>query len=293
MNNEEQTARSFGEKWHRNRRLAFAETQDENSDIQHWILRRNGLGDVAGLENWLSTRRRVLDAGCGNGRVTALLRHHAPDSTEVVGIDLTAADVAAENLADEVNVRFETRDLLGDLTGLGEFDLIYCQEVLHHTSAPDRAFRNLTTLLGPGGEIAIYVYKVKPPLREFADDYVRGRVSELPYDDVMPAMREMAELGRALAALDVDVTVPDVRVLGIPAGTYDIQRFIYNFFAKCFWNPELDPEANAAINYDWYHPQLATRHTLDEVEGWFDDAGLQIVHREVDPYGITVRGIRR
>jgi hypothetical protein len=44
------------------------------------------------------------------------------------------------------------------------------------------------------------------------------------------------------------------------------------------------------INYDWYHPQLATRHTLDEVEGWFVSAGLKIEHRCVDFYGITVRG---
>jgi hypothetical protein len=67
---------------------------------------------------------------------------------------------------------------------------------------------------------------------------------------------------------------------------------IYNFLVKCFWNPEFDDEANAAINYDWYHPQLATRHTPTEVESWFDEAGLTVIHSEVDPYGITVRGIR-
>jgi SAM-dependent methyltransferase len=292
VSNKEQTAKSFSEKWHNNRQLAFAETLDENSDIQQWILTRNGLGDVDGLKSWLSTRKRVLDAGCGNGRVTALLRLNAPDETQVVGIDLTAADVAAENLAGAPNVHFETRDLLGDLTGLGEFDLIYCQEVLHHTGDPAAAFQNLTGQLAPGGEIAIYVYKIKPPIREFSDDLVRDRISELSYEDAMAAMREIAELGRALSELKVDVTVPEVSVLNIPAGTYDVQRFIYHFFAKLFWNPRLDDEANAAINYDWYHPQLATRHTPEEVEGWFDAAGLQIVHRYVDEYGITMRGIR-
>ncbi|HEY5229665.1 MAG TPA: class I SAM-dependent methyltransferase, partial [Galbitalea sp.] len=133
VNGKQQTAKSFSEKWHNNRQLAFATTLLEDSDIQRWIRTRNGLGNLAGLEKWLSTRKRVLDAGCGNGRVTALLRRYAPDDTQVVGIDLTAADVAAENLAGAPNIQFETRNLLGDLSGLGEFDLIYCQEVLHHT----------------------------------------------------------------------------------------------------------------------------------------------------------------
>ena len=73
---------------------------------------------------------------------------------------------------------------------------------------------------------------------------------------------------------------------------YDVQRLIYHFFLKCFWNPSLAFDANAAINYDWYHPQLCTRHTLPEVESWFADAGLSVVHRLVDHYGITVRGVR-
>jgi SAM-dependent methyltransferase len=292
VTDKDQTAKSFSEKWHNNRQLAFDTTLDEGSDIQNWILTRNGLGDLDGLRAWLSGRQRVLDAGCGNGRVTALLRRYAPDETQVVGIDLTAADVAAENLAGAPNVHFEQRDLLGDLSGLGEFDLIYSQEVLHHTADPAAAFRNLVGILAPGGEIAIYVYKVKPAIREFSDDYVRDRISDLPYEEAMAAMRQITELGRALSDLKVEVTVPEVSVLDIPAGTYDVQRLIYNFFTKLFWSDELDLEANAAINYDWYHPQIATRHTLEEVEGWYADAGLEIVHRTVDPYGITVRGVR-
>ena len=292
MTDREQTAKSFSEKWHRNRRLAFNETSTENSDIQRWILTRNGLAGPDALRAWLSGRRRILDAGCGNGRVTALLRRFSEVETHVVGIDLTAADVAAANLADAPNVHFETRDLLSDLSGLGQFDLVYCQEVLHHTGDAAAAFHNLVSLLAPGGEIAIYVYKLKPPVREFSDDFVRSRMSNLPYESAMEAMREVTELGRALSELKVDVTVPEVRAFDIPAGTYDIHRFIYHFFAKLFWNPEMDFEESAVVNYDWYHPQLATRHTPDEVEEWFTRAGLTIVHSTVDHYGITMRGVR-
>lgn len=61
---------------------------------------------------------------------------------------------------------------------------------------------------------------------------------------------------------------------------------------KCFWNPELDFNENAVINYDWYHPQLCSRHTPEEVRQWFERAGPRVVHECVDFYGITMRGRR-
>jgi SAM-dependent methyltransferase len=265
----------------------------EGSDIFNWILTRNGCATAAEFGDWLSGTARILDAGCGNGRVTALLRRFAPPNTEIVGIDLTAADVARENLRNLDRVRVEQKDLLGDLSSLGHFDLIYCQEVLHHTSDPRRAFLNVCGRLAEGGEIAIYVYKLKAPIREYADDLIRGRISELPYEEALVAMKEVTELGKAIAELNVKVTVPEVKVLGIDAGEYDVQRFIYHFFLKCFWNPSLSFDENAAINYDWYHPQLCTRHTLEEIESWYVDAGLNTIHRCVDHYGITVRGVKR
>lgn len=288
----ENTRRSFLEKWANNEQLAFSETLSKDSDIHQWILTRNGFASDAELKAHLRGKRRILDAGCGNGRVTALLRECSQPETMVVGIDLVSADVAARNLARYSNLEIRQADLLGDLQGLGRFDLIYCQEVLHHTAEPARAFRNLCGLLEPHGEIAVYVYKEKAPAREFVDDYVRERIKDLPYDDAMKTCREITELGRALWETGHKVTVPEVKALGIEGGEYDVQRFVYHFFMKCFWNPALSFDDNVAINYDWYHPELATRHTPEEVEGWFRDAGLEVVHRCVDFYGITMRGIR-
>lgn len=286
------TARSFHDKWHENRDLAFRQTLTPGSDIQTWILRRNGWETPAGLTAYLRDRTRILDAGCGNGRVTALLAQHAPAEAEIVGVDLTAADVARGNLAAAPNVTIHEGDLLGDLAFLGDFDFVYCQEVLHHTSDAAGAFANVASLLRPGGEIAIYVYRRKAPVREFTDDHVREAIAGLPYEEAIEVSRRIAEVGRQLSATGAKVVVPEIPQLGITAGTYDVQRFVYHFFMKCFWSDELDPEANAAVNYDWYHPQDCTRHTLDEVLGWFEGAGLAVVHRHVDPYGITVRGRR-
>jgi SAM-dependent methyltransferase len=286
------TARTFSEKWNRNPNLAFAQTLDERSEIMRWILTRNGFESGQDLASYLSDKRRILDAGCGNGRVTALLQRYAPDASEIVGIDLTAADAARQNLSGLPNVSVRETDLLGDLSELPEFDFIYCQEVLHHTPDPQGGLRNLASLLAPGGEIAIYVYRRKAPVREFTDDHLRGRISELSYDQAMEVCRRIAELGRALSDLGATVRVPAIEPLEIEEGEYDVQRLVYHFFIKCFWNDEFDPEANAAINFDWYHPEISSRHTAQEVRGWFETAGLMVVQEHVDQYGITMRGVR-
>lgn len=293
MKNPTNTAQSFRDKWHNNEDLVFTQTTQEDSDIFNWIVTRNGWKDADGIRAYLGSRTRILDAGCGNGRVTSLLRKYSdPASAEIVGLDLTAADVAARNLANEENVHFVQHDLLDDLTSLGNFDFIYCQEVLHHTENPQQSFQNLVKCLQPGGEIAIYVYKLKAPIREFADDYVRDKIQSMSYEEALQHCAEISQFGRALTELKTKVTVPKVELLGIEAGEYDVQRLIYHFFLKCFWNSELGSEANDVINYDWYHPQTATRHTLPEVRSWFGDARLTIVHECVDPYGITIRGLR-
>lgn len=285
-------SRSFRDKWERNPDLVFSETLNPQSEIFEWIVSRNGFRNGEELSDYLSRKGRILDAGCGNGRVTALLRTYAPAESEVVGIDLVSAAVARKNLSAMRNVTVVEKDLLSDLRDLGSFDFIYCQEVLHHTSDPKRAFSNLCQLLRPDGEIAIYVYKEKGPIREFADDYIRGKVMDLSYEETIKICNQITEFGRILAKQNVSIHVPALPILGIEEGVYDLQRFIYHFFLKCYWNEQLPFEANSVINYDWYHPQLASRHTIEEVRGWMADEDLTIEHELVDFYGITIRGRR-
>lgn len=289
------TEKSFSDKWNQNKDLAFTETLREGSDIFNWILNRNGFKDGHDLANYLKTKHRVLDAGCGNGRVTALLRKYSNTAqTSVVGIDLVAAHIAKENLADATNVSFYKKDMLeDDLSDLGKFDFIYCQEVLHHTKNPFQSFSNLVQLLEENGEIAIYVYKQKAPTREFVDDYIRNKIIGLDYNAAIQVCQQITELGKTLHDLHLKVNIPAVEVLQIEKGEYDLQRFIYHFFMKCFWNPDLNFDANVAINYDWYHPQNCSRHTLEEVKEWFAKHNLEINHSFVDYYGITLKGIKK
>jgi len=288
----DRTWRSFKDKWANNPDLAFASTQTQGSEIQRWILDRNGFADLEALSAYLAPRRRILDAGCGNGRVTALLARCAPETAEIVAIDFSSAAVARRNLTDYPNVTVAEMDILGDLTEFGHFDFIYCQEVLHHTTDPERGFANLADRLAPGGEIAIYVYKKKAPVREFTDDFLREVIRDMSYEEAMETARAIAAFGRALSSVEGEVAVPKIEALDIPAGSWPVQRLVYHFFFKCFWNPELSLEENAAINFDWYHPERASRHTRDEVRRWFETSKLRVIHERVDAYGITIRGRR-
>ena len=290
MNSMNNTAESFFSKWKNNPDLAFSETLREGSDIRNWILNRNGFQSAAELSSFLKNKKRILDAGCGNGRVTALLRTTAPAESEIVGIDLVASEIAKKNLDNAPNTSFYEKDLMNDLSDLGTFDFIYSQEVLHHTANAETAFLNLVKLLSSDGEIAIYVYKKKAPLREYSDDFIRDKIAGLSYEEAMKVCDEITKFGMELHKQNVKVTVPALDVMGIEAGEYDVQRLIYHFFFKCFWSDSMSFHDNSVINFDWYHPQNCTRHTTEEVRGWFAKAGLKVTHEFTDFYGITMRG---
>ena len=105
---------TFKDKWEHNKGLAFEETLRQGSDIHSWILERNGFRSGEEMIEYLKDKRRILDAGCGNGRVTALLRKYAPDTTEIVGVDLISTEIARENL-DLFHLSHNVRFFEGDL----------------------------------------------------------------------------------------------------------------------------------------------------------------------------------
>ncbi len=104
---------------------------------------------------------RILDAGCGSGVSTEYLVHLNPEAA-VVGIDLSEGTlaVAKERCRKSGATRVEFHHLsLFDADQLeGEFDLINCVGVLHHTPDPIRGIQALAQKLAPGGLFHIFVY---------------------------------------------------------------------------------------------------------------------------------------
>src|SRR5579884_2876390 len=174
---QDQTKDTFGFKWQK-RETFDGETM---KFFQPWLVEK--YGDVARAP-WLfatSDAPILLDAGCGAalsalglfGPVLARLRY--------LGVDVsTAVDVA--------KARFAERGLSGaflqaDLNRLplpdNSVDLVFSEGVLHHTDSTRDALAAVVRPLKVGGRILFYVYRRKGPIREFTDDYIRGKLQDM------------------------------------------------------------------------------------------------------------------
>ena len=97
----------------------------------------------------------------------------------------------------------------------------------------------------------------------------------MSHDDCVAFSKACAEFGKAVSRLNLEM-----------------QRDIYWNIFKCFWNEDYDLATNVAINYDWYSPKYAWRHTPEEVKSWCEEANVIIEHFDVCDSGISVRGYK-
>lgn len=281
------TRESFSEKWKR----APNYREDTRAHYERWYLERYGHGDMAGLERFLANKRFILDAGTGHGRDAEMYARHS--KAEVFGIDISyGIHVAYDGLHQLPNLHLIQADLTRLPFAPGFFDFIACDQVIHHTPNTKASVAALLQHLG-AGHIAIYTYKVKGPIREFCDDYIRARTVHMSPEECMEFSEAITTLGKALAELRVEIDVPaDIPLLGIQAGKQDLQRWIYWNVFKCYWNDTMDWTSNVITNFDWYHPLHAHRHTPEEVRSWCDEYGVRIEHFSVVESGISVLGWR-
>lgn len=288
---QQQTQESFGYKWAQQQSYG---SEGMLSRSREWLVSRYGFDSAEAMSAYMARAGRVLDAGCGSAFSASLWLSPEWGGSMWVGADIsTAIDVARSRLSSIPNTHFVQGDVLELPFREEVFDVIFSEGVLHHTPSTERAFKALVPLVRPGGEIMAYIYRKKSPLREFTDDYIREQVASMPPAEAWEHMRSLTALGQALAETKASVTVTeDVPLLGIPKGSHDIQRLIYWHFAKLFWNDDYTFEENHHINFDWYHPRYAHRHTEEELRAWCADTGLVVRHLDVQQSGFTVRATR-
>lgn len=286
-----QVAESFGFKW--SHRESY-ETPSMHAWYRSWLLAKYGFADEAAAAAHFRRFGSVLEVGCGSGLSSLVTLSGENPEQHWVGLDISSAiDVARERLGEPATRSFVQGDALSLPFRDGVFDAVFSEGVLHHTPSTEAAVRSLTRVLAPGGELMFYVYRRKAPVREFTDDYIRERLAELSPEEAWRQMGQLTELGRALAELKATVEVPEeIPLLGIPAGRHDVQRLIYWTFAKLYWNDAFGLEGSRNVNFDWYHPRYAHRHTEDEVRRWCAEGGLSIVHFDAQESGFTVRAVK-
>jgi len=285
-----QTSEVFGYKW--NRRDTF-ESSNARSVMRDWL--RTRYGEPSEM-SWLMNDAILVDIGCGAARSSIELFGDRLKQVRFIGTDISAAiDVAADSFGDAgLNGEFIQCDLNALPFRDESCDVLFSEGVLHHTDSTKAAFQRTARLVKPGGRFMFYVYRKKGPIREFTDDHIREKLQGLSPEQAWKAMEPLTKLGIAFGELNAKITVPqDVDLLGIKAGEYDIQRFLYWNVVKMFYRPDLSFDEMAHINFDWFAPVNAHRQTEQEVRKWCDESGFDIVREVIEDAGITIIARKR
>lgn len=235
------------------------------TDAGRWLLGLHGDGGV----------RRVLDVGSGPGVIAGLLAEVFP-AAEVVAVDQSAA--LLERARTRSGGRLGTRqaDLPAEFDKLGEADLIWSGNAIHHLGDQQAALTSLAGLLRPGGLLAVAESGL--PARYLPRDFGLGRPGfqarmDAAHEDGFSTMR--AELPGSTA--EIEDWPAMLRRAGLtPTGT---RTFLVDHPA---------PLAEPVRRY--LHTQLTRRHDqLAEQLAPEDRATLEALLAEDAPTGILRR----
>jgi len=283
---ESQIAEGFGYKWKewhkkvtqiesdqyiKSREVAFSAILGVNTIMEAFSLFKDGMS--------------CLDVGCGLAFSESLFNPNPKCNRFAVDIAHEAVEVAYEQTKEMENVFVAQADLLSMPFGKGFFDIIFSDGVIHHTRNSEKSFATLCSHLKIGGLIGIYVYNVKPFIRELVDEHLRRGTKWMSFISCMAFSEQIAKLGRSFKAFKEPLVIKeDIPLLDIKRGRYDLQKFIYDYFLKCFYNEDFGIEASILCNFDYYFPRYASHHTQQEVQHWFNANGIDEV-KFIQPKG--------
>jgi len=210
--------------------------------------------------------KKVLDAGCGNGRFAYYAGKYA---REVWAIDLgPAVEVARTNTASLPNVHVVQADLHHPPFPPESFDFIYSIGVLHHLPDPESAFQNLLRYLKPGGEIQIYLYwqPERRSIKSFllnAVNSARNLTTRLPHWAVHALAYPSAAAAFMFFVWPYQI-MKHVPALQSVAANMPMKQYAVLPFRVCV-NDQLDR----------FSAPIENRYTKSEVEAWLSSAGLK------------------
>jgi SAM-dependent methyltransferase/uncharacterized protein YbaR (Trm112 family) len=226
---------------------------------------------------------RVLDAGCGNGTLSA---EFALEGMRVVALDFSDGAFRAyqyqmfqSRVTEDAASRLDY--VQGDLQQPpfrdGEFDLIYSDGVLHHTPDTKRTFMALATKVRAGGRLFVWLYRSDThglqTGKRLLVKLVRRTTGWMPYRSRLA----LCYVGAALILLAVRL----LRLLG--------------------WRgrPSISLRQKAINLFDTIAPSYNHEHTPAETASWYREAGYTDV-REVTIHdfrlgkgGFAIIGTRR
>ena len=217
----------------------------------------------------------VLDAGCGSGRFTRLIGEHG--AAAAIGVDINeAVDEAYADCGHLPNVHIVQANVFSLPFKEGIFDLVWCSGVLHHTPDAAAGHRSLARHVKPGGTLYVWVYAKRfNPFRFVKTVLDAVRVTKLPE----PVLYRISKA----------ISYPSLALL---AG-YRAARALPGLRPRTAWGERtVRPRTLDEIQLTWFDalsPEHDSRHTEEEVVGWFERSGFEDIVAIEEPK-VGVRG---
>ncbi len=225
---------SFGDQWNR---YDVAHDDEDRATFEA----KTGVcpDDLAG--------QRVLDAGCGGGRYAKVC---GEAGARVVAVDHSrAVDRARKLCAHLDSVQFLQADLKHLPLEAASFDVVFSIGVMHHDADTRRVFDAVAGMVRPGGRYSVWLYRRNQWWQECINQSLRAVTTRLPASILRPACHVGAVLG------------------GIPLINRTLNKIV-NFSA----HPNY--ENRVCDTFDWWAPKYQHHHTVEELLGWFREAGF-------------------
>jgi SAM-dependent methyltransferase len=151
---------------------------------------------------------RVLDLGCGDGRLAALVIDARPAVVDAIGLDDSPPmiELARDRFRDEARAQIRRHDLREPLPELGRFDVVVSGFAIHHLDHDRKRslFAEILDILRPGGVFAnLEVVQCATP--ELHEEFNR-RIERDGGDpeDVLAGVEEQLEWMRRAGLVQVD-----------------------------------------------------------------------------------------
>lgn len=199
--------------------------------------------------------KHLLDAGCGNGTLSAALSDF---DLEVVGLDLNdGLGLANRNRAKYARrakwgVQYVQGNLVQPPLKENTFDLVYSSGVIHHTPSSKDAFESLSRLVKKGGRLYVWVYgKRALPVRMF---FSSGR-----YLKRWLSLRSLLQICRLLAPF------------------YKTAAAVLNGLNVMKFRSRTTREITLDL-FDAFAPRYNHWHSEAEVRSWFENHGFQNIN---------------
>jgi ubiquinone/menaquinone biosynthesis C-methylase UbiE len=201
------------------------------------FLNRFGFDSEKELKNFLNGAKVLADLGSGPGIYVQWLARLFTDKM-VVSLDSSEMLPAFDrHFGRLTNATLILADLDQALPFYEEsLDFVIMDYVLSHVNQPLDVLAQVADKISGRGILAVSFSLEQSCLRTLSDNYLRSVYArDQKQADALAA--EMTSLARELDELGLTFSLKNTYPnLGIEAGELSLQRFIYHYFLKCFWN---------------------------------------------------------